>query len=80
MRVTETRCIIRKTASDTFLEEALPNEVVVLPVKDDGTEGSWYLGYERMIDIVDELKAEKNSEKLYHVYYKRRPNDGGSAN
>lgn len=51
-------------------------EIEILPIKDDGTEGRWYLGLENTIKILDELKVIKQDNGLYYVYRRRRPNEG----
>ena len=55
--------------------EKYASEIDVYPIKDDGSDGCWYLGYDRMKEIVSELKAENKDGKFY-VYYRRRPNQG----
>ena len=52
------------------------NEVVVYPIKDDGSDGCWYFGLERALTIKDEFKAVLQNDGTYRIYYRRRPNDG----
>lgn len=52
------------------------NEIEIFPVKDDGSEGRWYFGYETAKTVVDEIKAELQSNNQYFLYYRRRPNEG----
>ena len=52
------------------------DEIEILPIKDDGTEGRWYLGLEKTFEILDELKVVKQDNGLYYVYRRRRPNEG----
>ena len=59
-----------------LLEEALPNEKVVYPIKDDGTDGCWYFGYERAQQVASEFKAVKTENGDIKIYYRRRPNEG----
>jgi adenine-specific DNA-methyltransferase len=65
-------------ATQTYIIHECPqkNEVTVYPTKDDGSEGVWYFGYERAKMIVNELKAEMQGDNQYHLYYRRRPNEG----
>lgn len=52
------------------------NEVEVLPIKDDRSQGRWYFGLERAIAEVAEFKAEKQANGEYFVYRRRRKNEG----
>ncbi|MEM7656681.1 MAG: DNA methyltransferase, partial [Bacteroidota bacterium] len=52
------------------------DESVIYPLRDSGEEGRWYLGYDRVKSIESELKAEKQSNGEFFVYYRRRPNEG----
>lgn len=58
------------------IEKPLQNEVPVLPIKDNGELGRWYLGKERVKKIENELKAEEQPDGNYYIYYRRRPNLG----
>jgi len=58
------------------IEKPTTDEVAILPKKDDGTDGCWYLGYEGVAGIADELRAERRDAGLWDVYYRRRPNEG----
>lgn len=58
-----------------LLEEPLTDEVVIYPVRDDGTDGCWYFGVDNVTPRVPELKAVKK-DGIYFVYYRRRPNEG----
>ncbi|MCI7168408.1 MAG: site-specific DNA-methyltransferase [Bacteroidales bacterium] len=66
------------TSKEEYIVEdvLLENEVKILPMKDDGTEGCWYFGLERAIKEVHEFKAEKQDNGMYSVYRRRRKNDG----
>ena len=66
------------TSKEEYIVEdvLLENEVEILPMKDDGTEGCWYFGLERAIEEVHEFKAEKQDNGMYSVYRRRRKNDG----
>lgn len=57
-------------------EPILENEVEVWPIKDDGTPGCWYFGYEKAGVYAQELKAVKQDSGHYFLYYRRRPNEG----
>ena len=60
-----------------ILEEKIrKNEIEIFPVKDDGTDGRWYFGYETAKTVADEIKAELQSNNQYFLYYRRRPNEG----
>lgn len=52
------------------------NEITILPIKDDGSDGRWYLGFDRVKNSQEELKAEIQPDGTYRVYYRRRPNAG----
>ena len=58
------------------LEKTKPCERVVYPIKDDGSEGCWYFGYDRAKTVRDEFKAEITQSGEIRIYYRRRPNDG----
>ena len=58
-----------------LLETINTTEVMIFPIKDDGTDGRWYFGLERALTIVNEFKAEKFDDG-YRIYYRRRPNEG----
>ena len=66
------------TASASYIVKELTreNEVEILPIKDDGTEGRWYLGLENTREIINELKVVRQDNGLYYVYRRRRPNEG----
>lgn len=66
------------TASASYIVKELTreNEVEILPIKDDGTEGRWYLGLENTREIINELKVVRQDNCLYYVYRRRRPNEG----
>lgn len=57
-------------------EKPLPNEVVIYPIKDDGSDGCWYFGVEKAIEQASEFKAILQNNGLYSVYRRRRPNEG----
>lgn len=64
---------LEKYVLDEVLEE---NETIIYPIKDDGQLGCWYFGIENIVEHVPELKAVKQSDGIYYVYYRRRQNDG----
>lgn len=66
------------STSECFLlnEKPAQNEIEIYPIKDDGSEGRWYFGYERAKQHEEEFKVEKNSDGSFRVYYRRRPNTG----
>lgn len=66
----------RKTELYENIEKPKNSEISILPIKDDGAPGRWYLGLKKITKIVDELKAEQQSDGSYQIYYKRRPNKG----
>lgn len=57
-------------------DEPKPNEKVIYPIKDDGSDGCWYFGYERASTVSDEFKAELTDDGRVKIYYRRRPNEG----
>ena len=57
-------------------EEPKPNETIIYPVKDDGSEGCWYFGIDNIKEHVNLLKAEIQESGITYVYYRRRPNEG----
>jgi adenine-specific DNA-methyltransferase len=59
-----------------ILEKTTENEIIVYPLKDDGTEGRWYYGLESAQTEINELKAEKQTNGQYYIYRRRRPNEG----
>ena len=59
-----------------LLENCIENEILVYPIKDDGSLGRWYLGYEKIESMVNELNAVKQDNGNYFIYYRRRPNSG----
>lgn len=58
------------------IDAPLEGEIIVWPEKDDGTPGCWYFGYDKMKEVVDELKGELQSSGKWYLYYRRRPNLG----
>ena len=56
-------------------ESPLEEEIIILPIRDDGTEGRWYLGLDKTLEVIDELKVKKENNN-YSVYRRRRPNEG----
>ena len=58
------------------IEEPFENEKTVYPKKDDGSSGRWYLGYEKLKTMPNDLKAVLQTNGDYFIYYKRRPNKG----
>lgn len=67
---------VEESESYKLLESRGENEVEVYPIKDDGTDGCWYFGYERAQAISDEFKAVIQDDGTYRIYYRRRPNAG----
>lgn len=59
-----------------ILDAKSPEEKIVYPIKDDGSEGCWYFGYDRAKLVKDEFKAELTDKGDVRVYYRRRPNNG----
>ena len=57
-------------------DQSASDEKIVYPIKDDGSEGCWYFGYERAKTVEDEFKAERQSDGSFRIYYRRRANDG----
>ncbi len=64
------------TESYGLLDQPLPTEIIVHPIKDDGSEGCWYFGYDRAKKVADEFKAVHQGDQTYRIYYRRRPNEG----
>lgn len=64
--------------SQIFLvdEELIDDEKLIYPIKDDGSEGCWYFGYERAKTIEKEFRIEITSNQPPKIYYRRRPNEG----
>lgn len=58
------------------IEEPFKNEKTVYPTKDDGSLGRWYLGYEKLKTMPNDLKGVLQPNGNYFIYYKRRPNKG----
>lgn len=75
LRLPEMQYNDAKAAYD-ILENANSNELVIYPIKDDGSEGCWYFGLERALTIVDEFQARKQDDDTYKIYYRRRANEG----
>jgi len=67
---------IEETKTFEIKEEPQPNEVVVYPIKDDGSAGCWYFGIDNIKEHVSSLKAEIQESGITYVYYRRRPNEG----
>lgn len=63
------------TQSYDIFDEPQVNELIIYPIKDDGSEGCWYFGIENIIYHIDQLKIENKNGK-YFAYYRRRPNEG----
>ena len=59
-----------------IFEDPNNDEVKVFPIKDDGSEGCWYFGYERAKRIADEFKAVQQDDNSFRIYYRRRLNEG----
>jgi adenine-specific DNA-methyltransferase len=58
------------------IEPLKSGEFAVWPTKDNGKPGCWYFGYDQMSTIAKELTATKQSNGVYYLYYRRRPNEG----
>ncbi len=65
-----------KTEVYEDVEPLKKNEIEILPIKDNGLKGCWYFGFEKMAVHVSKLKAVKQDDGKYFVYYRRRPNEG----
>ena len=52
------------------------SEIIVYPIKDDGSEGNWYYGLERAIKEVNEFKSVKQKDGSYSIYVKYRATEG----
>lgn len=65
-------------ATQAYTTEDSPNirEIVIYPVKDDGSDGCWYFGLERALSLESEFKSILQDDGSYRVYYRRRPNTG----
>ena len=59
-----------------ILEKPGQHEVAVYPLKDNGDEGCWYFGLERVQKEISEFKAERQSNGNYFIYRRRRKNEG----
>ncbi len=57
-------------------EEPLKGESIVYPIDENGIERRWRWGIENARKNCSELKAEKNGQGTYTVYYKYRPPEG----
>ncbi|MBR6938050.1 MAG: site-specific DNA-methyltransferase [Prevotella sp.] len=57
-------------------EQPAENEVAVYPIRDDGSDGRWYFGLENIVNHINYLKAETQSNGIVFLYYRRRPNEG----
>lgn len=60
----------------TTITTLSPNEIIVYPIKDDGSEGRWYFGLDRALTVESEFKATLQDDGSYRIYYRRRPNAG----
>src|SRR5690348_869663 len=47
------------------------DETVIYPTRDDGSPGVWYFGVKKLSQRLDDLKAEKQKDGSYWMYYKR---------
>jgi len=59
-----------------IIENPEIGEIAVYPLSDEGSEGCWYFGLKKLEQKLSELKVEFQSNNLYYIYYKRRPNKG----
>ncbi len=59
-----------------IIEKLLPDEKIIYPIKDDGSNGRWYFGLDRALGIQDEFKAIPQPNGEHWIYYRRRPNEG----
>lgn len=57
-------------------EKPAENEIAVYPIKDDGSQGCYYFGIENVKNHLSGLKAERQSNGIIFLYYRRRPNKG----
>ncbi len=57
-------------------EEISDDSIFIYPKKDDGEDGRWYFGLDTAKDRIEDIKAEKQHNGDYWIYYKRRPNIG----
>jgi adenine-specific DNA-methyltransferase len=54
------------------------NEVAAYPIDDEGIERRWRWGIDRAVREISDLKAIKNSDGNYTIYYKYRPPAGAT--
>ena len=66
----------KETEEYSVHDTLLPDEVQIVPIRDDGSYGCWYFGIENIKARINELKAVKQDNGIYFVYYRRRPNEG----
>ncbi len=59
-----------------ILEQPNENEIEVYPIKDNGDDGRWYFGLERVQREIPEFKAELQNNGNYFIYRRRRKNEG----
>ncbi len=75
MRIPEMEYDDRK--EEYIIKDSLKeHEIEILPIKDDGSDGRWYFGLNRVKNEVDEFKAEKQPDNSYWIYRRRRKNEG----
>ncbi|QMB02989.1 site-specific DNA-methyltransferase [Escherichia fergusonii] len=58
------------------IEPPKDDEVAIWPTKDDGSPGRWYFAYDKAKILASSLKAVKQDNGSYYIYYRRRPNAG----
>ncbi|WP_446441691.1 site-specific DNA-methyltransferase [Pseudoalteromonas sp. 1181_04] len=66
------------TQTELYENVAIPQEgeTLVWPERDDNSMGRWYLSRDRVANMLSELKAVKQDNGKYFIYYRRRPNEG----
>lgn len=69
-------CYDRSSEEYIITEEKNADEIVIFPIRDDGSYGCWYFGLDNITPRVKELKAVIQENGNYFIYYRRRPNEG----
>lgn len=62
-----------------ILEEPQANEVAAYPIDSNRTERRWRWGLDNIKNNLTSIKAEKDEQGIYTIYYKYRPPQGASA-
>lgn len=69
--------MFNQASSEYIINEKLSaNEILIYPIKDDGSEGRWYFGYDRARMHEKEFKAIQQPDNSWRIYYRRRANEG----